>query len=41
MVSPGNVSVAAFKTERTKLFRKRAGLRPIPFPIARRLTGLT
>jgi SAM-dependent methyltransferase len=39
IVSPGNVSLVAVKTERTRVFRNRSGLRPIPSAVARRLSG--
>jgi SAM-dependent methyltransferase len=40
ILSPGNVSLVAVKTDRTRFLRNRTGLRPVAFAVARQLSGL-
>ena len=39
VLSPGNASLVARKVDRTKLFRNRIGLKPVPPEVARQLLG--
>jgi SAM-dependent methyltransferase len=39
ILSPGHVSLVATKTDRTRVFRDRTGLSPVPFDVVRQLAG--